>query len=386
MKGRRLLKLPPVMGDTPKVRLSRVTVATLTAISAAVLAIAGTPAIAAARSQIIAPQATAAAIPPRAPMPITYPVSAAAGIRYPSQIRLTFPTSVSCVYRTATRNSSGVIVSYGVYCTPKPTTAGSATITITYTRGYYGWRSTSVLKWLSSTYLGAAGAWAPASGTKASPGRWNPCKPAIIVKVNFGSALAPNPTRTAQEEALVKLAIANLKSRSGLPLVYGGRTKFMPTKSNRYDPANPSGISLAFATAGVGYGRSDLLPGTTYNRGVGGFSSVSEVPPRIIDGFVVIDNRALSDPILTGGATGLRLAVYMHELGHAIGLAHADPDQYQVMYSIVRVPSARWGLGDISGLRAVGLKPTDCQVVAPSIAAATSTAPTKAPTTTTILN
>ena len=120
MKGRRLLKLPPVMGDTPKVRLSRVTVATLTAISAAVLAIAGTPAIAAARSQIIAPQATAAAIPPRAPMPITYPVSAAAGIRYPSQIRLTFPTSVSCVYRTATRNSSGVIVSYGVYCTPKP--------------------------------------------------------------------------------------------------------------------------------------------------------------------------------------------------------------------------------------------------------------------------
>ena len=76
----------------------------------------------------------------------------------------------------------------------------------------------------------------------------------------------------------------------------------------------------------------------------------------------------------------------MHELGHAVGLAHADPDQYQVMYSIVRVPSARWGLGDLSGLRAIGRKPTDCQVVAPSIAAATSTAQTKEPSTTTILN
>ena len=373
------------MVDTLSVRFSRVTASSLAVLGAATLAMAAAPALAGAPNQGTVGAAVAAAVPPRSPMPITYPVSAAAGLRSLSQIRLTFPASVSCVYRTATRNAGGVIISYGVYCTPKPTTAGSATVAISYTRGYYGWRATAVLNWLSSTYLGAAGAWAPASGTKASPGRWNPCKPAIVVRANFGSALASNPTRTAQEEALVQLAIANIKARSGLPLVYGGRTKFMPTKSNRYDPANPSAISMAFATAGVGYGRSDLLPGSTYNRGVGGFSSISEVPPRIIDGFVVIDNRTLSDPILTGGATGLRLAVYMHELGHAVGLAHADPDQYQVMYSVVRVPSARWGLGDLSGLRAVGRKPTDCQVVAPSSPTASTTA-TRAPTTTTVVD
>jgi hypothetical protein len=135
-----------------------------------------------ARSQIVTPQATVAAVPPRAPMPITYPVSAAAGIRYLSQIRLTFPTSVKCVYRTATRNSSGVIDSYRVYCTPKPTTAGAATVTITSTRGCYGWRASSVLKWLSSTYLGPRALGHPREH-QGHPGR-NPCKPAIIVKVN----------------------------------------------------------------------------------------------------------------------------------------------------------------------------------------------------------
>jgi hypothetical protein len=381
------------MGDTPTVRLSKVTVATLSVTGVAALAFAGMPASAATGGQTVASQASASqsaatALPPRAPMPITYPVSSAAGIKSPSQIRLTFPSSVTCTYRTSTRNAAGVIISFGAYCTPKPTTAGSATVAISYTRGFFGWRATSVLKWLSSTYLGSAGAWAPASGTKTLPGRWNPCKPAIIVKVNYGTALAPNPTRTAQEEALVKLAIANIKSRSGLPLVYGGRTTFMPTKSNRYDPTNPSGISMAFATAGVGFGRSDLLPGSVYNRGVGGFSSVSEVPPRIIDGFVVIDNRTLTDPLLTGGATGLRVAVYMHELGHSVGLAHADPDQYQAMYSIVRVPAARWGLGDLSGLRAIGRKTTDCQVVAPGLttAQATPNVTRRTPATTTIVD
>jgi hypothetical protein len=53
-----------------------------------------------------------------------------------------------------------------------------------------------------------------------------------------------------------------------------------------------------------------------------------------------------------GGTTGRLL---LHELGHAVGLAHPlIDDADQVMYPRLTARTAAWGGGDVAGLHAVG--------------------------------
>jgi predicted Zn-dependent protease len=46
----------------------------------------------------------------------------------------------------------------------------------------------------------------------------------------------------------------------------------------------------------------------------------------------------------------------MHELGHAVGLGHAQHPA-EIMYPVLTRKPARWGAGDLAGLRVLGSGP-----------------------------
>jgi hypothetical protein len=113
------------------------------------------------------------------------------------------------------------------------------------------------------------------------------------------------------------------------------------------------------------YDRTVLATGGKPNEaGVGGFDWASDGQGvKITNGYVAIDASTVAR------VDGWKLqALYMHELGHAIGLHHPDqprslpggltqpalPSTGQIMDSTIDVPDARWGNGDLAGLAAVG--------------------------------
>jgi hypothetical protein len=96
-------------------------------------------------------------------------------------------------------------------------------------------------------------------------------------------------------------------------------------------------------------GTTDLL--ADKELGEGGFLN-DPTSPRIRRGFVVIDQQQLGKQ-----KQNARIALYMHELAHVMGLDHVASDATQVMHPTLNAAntSGAWGAGDVSGLRRVGL-------------------------------
>ncbi len=201
------------------------------------------------------------------------------------------------------------------------------------------------------------------------PVRWPTPNTPIDVWVNC-PALAP--LACEDEAGRVAFAVGKVREGGGPKLRYAGIDKsvFVPTKARHTDPAKQGAITVTFtkAAATSGAGATDIFNGLGNNAeaGVGGFDWVNNNDgqgAKIAAGYVAIDSTKL--PAMDKWR---RQVLYMHELGHSIGLTHPDvartlpdgtqqpalPSTGQIMDSRLDVPAPRWGNGDLKGLKLVG--------------------------------
>ena len=171
--------------------------------------------------------------------------------------------------------------------------------------------------------------------------RWKPCE-----TINYRVNLAHAPGGSLPE---VKIAVARLAEATGLSFHYAGETSVVPGA----DPGNyPPGTHLVIAWAAGG--QDTGIGGATY---IPGHTSSGEAALIINRGVVLLDATAAAGmPRGFGSASEATTGqLLMHELGHAVGLAHPlIDDPHEIMYSQLTGKAATWGAGDLAGLRAVG--------------------------------
>jgi hypothetical protein len=164
----------------------------------------------------------------------------------------------------------------------------------------------------------------------------------------------------------VREAARRLSKATGLTLLYRGTTTVVP-QAEWADDAYPADTQLVIAW--VLPTQSTLWPQGTISingqntlAGRGGAWHVSAKDTggrpwgRYIRGFVLV-NASLKFPagFRASGHSGSRGLEIMHEMGHVVGLDHpllADPQE--VMSAELTRKPARWGRGDLAGLKIVG--------------------------------
>jgi hypothetical protein len=169
------------------------------------------------------------------------------------------------------------------------------------------------------------------------PLRWDACGP---ISWTLRRAGAP-----ADAEVTVTEAFRQLGAATGLTFVPGGPGEGLPP-----------GPDLPPRTIAVAFARADEVPDLAGDvAGVGGpISSEGDDGEPVVDGgFAIVDvGDDLRAGFDGGGSIG---AVLLHELGHAVGLAHA-PDPDRLMYE-----STSPGLD-------AAFQPGDLQVLAQAVA------------------
>lgn len=164
-----------------------------------------------------------------------------------------------------------------------------------------------------------------------SPIGFDPCQP-IDVLIN------PGGYGQAELDRAVT-AVKMMAATSGLDVRYQGTTSFLPTSANRYSTSGGTEIVMALTSPS----KTDLLPSSAIGYGGRQWSGFTWM--FTTNGFAVYDT-----PTLLKQSEDVRLAVYLHELGHAIGLNHAKGKE-QLMYPVVQSDvDPTWGAGDTSGL------------------------------------
>lgn len=176
--------------------------------------------------------------------------------------------------------------------------------------------------------------------------RWDPCGGPITFQVNT-SGLPVKKRAAAIREA--RWAVAELARPTGLPFAYTGETSYIPAAGGR---KAESGVRTADIV--IGYLTARQVPALGRgSSGLGGSPHVGSNGHRF-DGYALIDGPGTLKKKWTrdrrkGGWS--RPSAVLHELGHVVGLDHVT-SRRQIMVR-GKMP-ARWGSGDLTGLRQVG--------------------------------
>jgi hypothetical protein len=174
------------------------------------------------------------------------------------------------------------------------------------------------------------------------PVHWNKCQ-----TIDYRLSRSKAPAHALRQ---VKHAIRLLHRGSGLRFRYLGRTKLIPGNTTNYP--GRTRLIIGWSTPA----KSKVLAQSGGSEaGVGGFSYM--FTGEIIQGSVVLNRKV----VLTNGfGTGPRVGpqgtvgeLLLHELGHAVGLAHVK-SQSQIMFPELTRKTARYGAGDLNGLAKVG--------------------------------
>ena len=189
-------------------------------------------------------------------------------------------------------------------------------------------------------------------------GRWDPCTP-IGYRVNRTRA-------TPGAIADVREAVRRVSRATGLTFVYRGTTTVVP-QAEWADDAYPADTQLIVAwvlpsqstllpEAAITVNGQDTLAGRGGSWHVHARDTAGRLWGRYNRGFVLMNaRRKLPAGFGATGRSGSRGRAIMHEMGHVVGLGHPlRADRQEVMYPELLRKPARWGRGDLAGLRIVG--------------------------------
>lgn len=201
---------------------------------------------------------------------------------------------------------------------------------------------------LAAPHPGGSGSFAFLShqpGDPATPVAYDPCHP-VMVRINP----AGGPPGAVD---LVRHALAEVSSATGLELRYDGLTDERPNWQTTFVPAyvgHPHARPVLVSWANQA--EVSQLAGDV--AGIGGSVGVPEADGvvRYVTGGVTLDTESFAQLERRANGTSLMSAIVLHELGHVVGLAHVhDPGE---LMNADNVGLLGFGPGDRLGLARLG--------------------------------